>query len=363
MNVSVYIYGQLSSGYTQYPADYTQNIFSNFQKHSQSTTQITIHRNGDLMYYGYLRKLEENRYIGLCAVINGKAITEISKLFGIFESTIESMVRNGYLIRFNDRGDIVSKVGKINEFDEDVYLIKEKLQNAFDMMENSSVILPAVSYGTSKDSVKSYSIHDSNDEIIRSSYTNGYTIIYKSKGYNTALIDSFSSILSNKNQEIQNLVKNNNELKSKVTSMKLKQRNMTWVSVLTIIAIILGCIVWTQVLFPNEVTKKNMGDYVYYGPMANGEPNGVGVAIYHDDDKDGRLYYYGNFSSGKRIDDDAIMFYKDGSYFKGSMNEDQWYKGLFFDVDKEHFIGEFKDNEPYYGDWYKHVKVQSINND
>ncbi len=54
------------------------------------------------------------------------------------------------------------------------------------------------------------------------------------------------------------------------------------------------------------------------------------------------------------------MFYKDGSYFKGSMNEDKWYKGLFFDVEKAHFIGEFKDNKPWNGEWYKHVPVQRI---
>lgn len=94
--------------------------------------------------------------------------------------------------------------------------------------------------------------------------------------------------------------------------------------------------------------------------MENGEPNGTGVAIYHKNDKDGRLYYYGNFNDGKRIDNNAIMFYKDGSYFKGSMNEDKWYKGLFFDVEKAHFIGEFKDNKPWNGEWYKHVKEQTI---
>jgi hypothetical protein len=54
------------------------------------------------------------------------------------------------------------------------------------------------------------------------------------------------------------------------------------------------------------------------------------------------------------------MFYKDGSYFKGSMNGDKWYKGIFFDVEKEHFIGEFKNNNPWNGNWYKHIKEQTI---
>ena len=42
------------------------------------------------------------------------------------------------------------------------------------------------------------------------------------------------------------------------------------------------------------------------------------------------------------------------------MCEDKWQKDLFFDVEKSHFIGEFEDNNPYNGDWYSHVKVQTI---
>jgi hypothetical protein len=42
------------------------------------------------------------------------------------------------------------------------------------------------------------------------------------------------------------------------------------------------------------------------------------------------------------------------------MDEDKWHKGLFFDVDKALFIGEFKENRPYNGNWYKHIKEQTI---
>ena len=98
MNLSFYLFGDLSSGYTQYPNDYANSIFKFFYKNSQATTQIAIHRDADLMYYGYVRKLDNSNYLGICAVINGKIITQIESLFGIFENIIESMVRNGYLI-------------------------------------------------------------------------------------------------------------------------------------------------------------------------------------------------------------------------------------------------------------------------
>ena len=360
MNISVYLFGDFNAGYTQYPNDYSQTIFKSFANNAQATTQIAIHRDGDLMYYGYIRKLESEEYVGLCVVINGKYITQLDGLFAVFERAIETMTRNGYLIHYSDKGEICSKVGQLYENREEIDLITSNLQAAFEGLERTSQKLPAVSYGIAKNSIKSYSIQDVEQEIVKSSYTNGYTFIYKSKGYNTAQMNSYRGIITRKDKEIENLRSECSNLKSQVSSLKNKQRNTKWVSMLSVIAVILFGIVYVKVINPSEVTKKDMGAYVYYGPMENGEPNGTGVAIYHSNDKDGRLYYYGNFTDGKRIDSNAIMFYKDGSYFKGSMNEDKWYKGLFFDVEKEHFIGEFKNNAPWNGDWYKHVKEQTI---
>lgn len=362
MNLSVYIFGNFHNGYSQYPNDYTQSIFKSFYKYSQATTQVVIRRSGDLMYYGYIRKLEENNYIGLCTLVNGKIVTKIDYLFSIYEHIIELMVRDGYLIHYSDNGEIVSKVGHLYENREEIDLISSNLQRAFNQLESTSRLLPAISYGTANDSMKSFSIQEEENDIIKSSYTNGYTFVYKSKGYNTTQMNSYKGIIAKKTKEIELKSTECESLKKELSALKNKQRNTLWVSLFAIIALILGVVVWNQVLFPNEVTKKDMGEYLYYGPLENGKPHGTGIAIYHSDDKDGRLYYYGKFSEGKRIDQNAIMFYKDGSYFKGSMNEDKWYQGLFFDVEKEHFIGEFKENSPWNGIWYKHVKAQTITN-
>ena len=362
MNLSVYLFGDLGNGYTQYPNDYARTIFSNFYKKSLATTQVTIHRDGDLMYYGYIRKLENNNYIGLCTIINGKIISQIDRIFAIYEGVIELMVRNGYLIHYSDKGEIVSKIDKLYENREEIDLVTSSLQASFDRLEASSQMLPAVSYGTSKNSVKNFSIQDDEKEIVKSSYTNGYTFVYKSAGYNTAQMNSYRSVLVRKDKELAALQEEYYNLKKQVSSLKNKQRNTKWASIFAIIALILGVVVWTQVLFPSEVTKKDMGEYVYYGPMQSGEPSGTGVAIYHSNDSAGRLYYYGKFTNGQRIDDNAIMFYKDGSYFHGSMNEDKWFKGIFFDIEKAHFIGEFEDNKPWNGAWYKHIKEQTIIN-
>lgn len=360
INCSAYIFGDLGSGYTQYPDDYSRDIFKTFYQHSKARTQIIVHRDGDLMYYGYVRKIEESHYVGLCVVVNGEYLSRIVGLSSIYEGVIETMVRNGYLIHFNDNGEIVSKVDYLYENREEIEAINTSLLMSFERLESDFRKLPPINYSIPKDTIKSFSFQESTDDIIKSSYTNGYTFVYKSKGYNTAQMRSYKGIISRKNKDIQELQSKCSKLKSENASLKNKQRNTTWVSILAFVAIILFGIIYVKVINPNEVTKKDMGAFVYYGPMKNGEPNGTGIAIYHSNDKDGRLYYYGNFESGKRKDQNAIMFYKDGSYFKGSMDEDHWGKGLFFDVEEEHFIGEFRNNQPWNGAWYKHTKEQTI---
>ena len=131
MNATVYLFGEFNSGYTQYPDDYTSAIFNQFHKNAKSTTQIAIHRDGNLIYYGYIRKLEQERYIGLCVVLNGLLLTRIDGLFSLFENTISGLVTKGLLIHFNEQGDIVTKVEKLYLNKEEVGLLNESLRAGF----------------------------------------------------------------------------------------------------------------------------------------------------------------------------------------------------------------------------------------
>lgn len=358
--MAIYVFGNFNKGYVQYPNDSTSNTFKNIYSNCKATTQIAIHRDGNLMYYCYIRNLNNRKYIGICNVLTGKYLTKVDELFPLFENIIEIMVNKGDIIHFTETGEITTSLDILYQSGEDIALVSEKIESGFNSLSTHTKQLPPTDFSIAKGSVISYSVNDLNSEIVKASYTFSYTFIYKDKDYNTIHINSYKGVIARKEKEISELKTECSELKRNIVSLKNKQRNTTWVAILGIVAFILFGIVYVEVINPSEVTKKDMGDFVYYGPMQSGEPNGVGVAIYHSDDKDGRLYYYGNFTNGKRIAEDAIMFYKDGSYFKGSMDEDKWRKGIFFDVEKEHFIGEFKNNKPWNGDWYKHVHAQTI---
>ena len=94
MNNDVYIFGEFNNGYNQYPDDYTKKIFETFYSNSESITQVCVHRYGNLMYYAYIRKLENSKYIGFCVVLNGSMLTKLSSLFSLFEKTIFELIFN-----------------------------------------------------------------------------------------------------------------------------------------------------------------------------------------------------------------------------------------------------------------------------
>ena len=239
MNASVYLFGEFNSGYSQYPDDYASSIFLKFSANAKSTTQIAIHRDGNLVYYGYIRKLQQDRYIGLCVVLNGLILKRIDGLFSLFENTISNLVTNGKLIHFNEQGDLVTSVEKLYLNREEIELLTESLRVGFKKFEAYSAPLPAVSYGTSKDSCKDFVVDDEQEKIIKSSYTNGYTYIYKSKGFNTAQLNSYKGVLSRSYKEKQELAAKLGALE-KEHAKTLKQKKQ-FKYVIIMFVILLGC--------------------------------------------------------------------------------------------------------------------------
>lgn len=257
MNTTVYLFGKFEKGYTQYPDDYTSGIFNEFQKNAKSTTQLVIYRDDCLMYYGYIRKLEKDRYIGLCVMLNDLMLAHIDGLFSLFEHIVSGLVERGQLIHYNEQGNIVSNVDKLYMNKEDVDMLNESLRAAFNRFETDASPLPAVNYGVSKDSVRNFVEDDNPDEIVKSACTNGYTFIYKSKGFNTAQMKSFRGVLAKVNNEKQELQQKLEKLQAehKKTIRQKKQFKI----VIMLILILFLCVGGLYLLNVNlNVTRENL---------------------------------------------------------------------------------------------------------
>lgn len=356
-NFTTYIFGDFGSGYTQLPDDASSKVFSHIAGQASCTTQIAVHRTATLIYYCYLRRMG-GHYIGIAVAANSIAVADIAALFPVFEKIVETMVVGGYLLHFDDNGNIVPAGGMLYANREQADIVAATVASAFSTI--ATVPLPPMNYATAGGSTQRFPADADKDQIAKACHSGGYVFIDKDKGYDTLATNGFRGQLRKKQEEIKNLKFLAIEQLKEIDGLKNKQRNTTVVAVLAAIVIVLGMVVWNKVLFPSEVTKKDMGEYIYYGPMADGKPNGTGVAIYKNDDSDGRLYYYGNFTNGERQDEAAVLFYRNGTYFRGKMKGDKWQEGLLLNVDKEMFLGTFENNQPYVGDWYKYEHAQHV---
>lgn len=238
MNCSVYIFGELSTGYTQYPEDSSSHILNRLITNCKATTQLVIRRDDNLMYYSYVRKLENNKYVGIAIAVNGYYIQHIQSLFALFENTIEKLVSQGSIICFSKDGNIIPTQKQLKEQEEDIDTITQNLAKDFNNA-GQACKLPPVDYTVAKESVKEFNISDSKRDIVRSSYTYGYTYIYKDNDYNTVKVDSYRSVLSRVNLENVDLKKRNSELHEE--NQKILRQKKQFKNVILLILLVIGC--------------------------------------------------------------------------------------------------------------------------
>ncbi|MDO4801000.1 MAG: hypothetical protein Q4A15_02420 [Prevotellaceae bacterium] len=366
MKPIVYFFGTLPNGFSSYPQDHTKKIFEGFVSKSKNISQIVLHRKDNLLYYGYVRKMSKDKYFGICICVDC-IYNDINYLFEVFDDIYALMIKKGDILKIGSNRvvewatpNFVLEIVAITEY-------TRQIVNMLDVSERNTQPLPPINFSISINDCLSLSIEDSQDEIIDATkrYTNLYIV---KKETEIERVNSFHATIQRKDNEIRDLKsaikykeKENTDLNNKLIRTKAKQRNITWVALLGVIIFILGFVLWNKVLFPSEVTHYETGEFVYYGPIKDNKPHGVGVAIYPSNDKDGRKYYIGNFVKGERQDNAAILFYQDGDYYYGSMKGDKWDNGiLYMNSDKSHFEGSFNENNPYNGTWYDHIKLYKL---
>lgn len=199
MNSSVYIWGKLRNGYTQYPDNYAQEIYENFVIKSSSKSQIVIHRNQNMMYYGYVRKLDAySQNIGFCVLLNGVMFSKIGPLFTMFEKAFAELVSQAEIIRMDDSGNMVAAISQLTDKQQEVERILAYLKGETERLEHSASKLPPVNYSKANDSTTTFSASDKEEEIVAASAIYGYTCITKNEGFDTPLLAGLRSVLQRK---------------------------------------------------------------------------------------------------------------------------------------------------------------------
>ena len=224
MNSTIYLFGNLGHGLTLYPDDYTKNIFKEFISRASAPTQLIIHRDGAIMNYGYIRKIENGHLFGICVQINGQYFTVVKNLFDVFEDITTNIVVRGDIIQLNNQGNLISAISNLTDKSHEVDRIISYCQTEMAKMSSCCQLLPNIDYSTSDNDINNFRDTDSNQNVVNSSVKNGYTFIYKKDDYDSLALSGYRSTLYFLNKENENNKDQISELKNELDKVKKQKK-------------------------------------------------------------------------------------------------------------------------------------------
>lgn len=218
-----YIFGNLGAGFTQYMNDHTQGILKNSTKYIKDKCQLIIHRDDNIMYYIYIRRLSTNnvlfkrdsQYIGIALKFYNENISEFRDFMRSCDTLIGEIADKGLFCKYAENNiDIVgTKIrfeDKLGEADK----VHIRCTQSLKSFSNKATVLSKEEHNFPADTNVIFSYHDNSNEIYKASTRYPYTIIY----VNHKLIDGYDNSMQKKLDELR---KENEQLKSLLRLHKL----------------------------------------------------------------------------------------------------------------------------------------------
>lgn len=251
MNCTIYLFGKFGQGITASVNDYTKNFFEEFISKANAPTQIIVHRSGDIINYGYVRKIENNHLFGVCMQINGQYISATDKLFDTFENIVANCAVKGDILFLNKQGNIEATTSNLLDKPEEVERVIANCHSEILKLSSDCSDLPAIDYSTTDFDNNYFKENDNVDAIISASVKNGYTFIYKERDYDTLALGGYRSTLSSLNKENEAYKKQVAEQDKKLKNLERAKKQMGAVVSLLIIMFI------GSIVFFNTIEEKN----------------------------------------------------------------------------------------------------------
>ena len=260
MNSSLYVFGMLDDGYTQYPSDYASAVLKQGASLTEAPSTMVVHRDGALMYYSYIRRLEaegKGQYIGFCTVMNGVFLPQVHAMMSMYEHMTTQLVRSGHLLRLTDGGRLVASVGSLRGQEQTVERVQKYISRSMAQWEHSWQKLPPASYGVSDTHVTHFGPDSTEEQIAAAACQGGYAVVTKTDDYDDDQLTGYRAVVAQLTSERDALQQKNNELVSSVRrTLRREHRMRRWVlSILALLAVGYG---FSKLLKHLETTQENL---------------------------------------------------------------------------------------------------------
>ena len=251
MKHSVYIFGDLGSGYAQYPDDFAKRILAQGSEGTMADTQIAIHREGDSVYYTYYRKLlggtSPKGYVGFSICFNGVYCTDAGRLFDIFEQGVAELAVSGRLIAYSPDGSLQAKADKFDLRNDEAALVRTALARAIGGLSPAVFKdLPPVSQHAETGQEKHCPVIDVEKELPKLIKTANKIVVHKDANYKLSPAAGSSRQHADFNAVNRELRNQNKTLIEKVTSLTKQKNQYKLVAILasTVFLAMIGFIIF-----------------------------------------------------------------------------------------------------------------------
>ena len=165
MEPLVYFYGTLPFGFSAYPSDHTRAYFEDFIKRSRNQLQIVVHREDNLLYYGYVRRINNNKFFGICICLDC-IYNNVNLLFYIFDEVYANMIKNGDVLKIDNQNGINWAIKNYTEETVALNEYKSLIINRLNINSSNTQKLPPVNFSISINDCLDISLETSNNEIL-----------------------------------------------------------------------------------------------------------------------------------------------------------------------------------------------------
>lgn len=243
MESLVYFFGKDKDTYYQYPTDYTKDFFTRELTYARNKAQIAIHRDGNLLFYSYIRQLDSKESLIGISFATDCILLDYKDLFSSLETFFSILADSGTIIMYNGNGQVVINPHPFS--DDKVYLeeLSSKIKTFIaEIPKSKKKILPAQDFSVSKDDCKKLSLEDGNTEIALAlnSYSNVYISTTKQE---IETVTSVGAQIREKTERIQQL---------EIENEKIKKQKKQYRLVLLLGLVLMGCVVGL-IAFNNNV--------------------------------------------------------------------------------------------------------------
>ena len=187
MNSAAYIFSN-SGTYSQYPDDYAKEIFQTMAENASGESTVAIHRENNLLYYGYIYKFQQ-QYIGFGVLVNNVLLSDIDSIFRIFENAVVDLITTYKILKTTGTGEIIHNPDS-KPTPDTLSRIINHLREEFSKLEETATKLPPVNYSISNNQSKQFGYKHSHTGIVEASGKYAYTYICKNdeiKGIKTLM--------------------------------------------------------------------------------------------------------------------------------------------------------------------------------